>query len=279
MRYILLIMLPWLVGCGNLDADNDGYPLSVDCGDRPHHDYSQPTRPYDGTGMDGRDIYPDAPDVPYDGIDANCWGDDDFDADHDGHRSNRYGGDDCDDFDQLVFPGALEHCDNVDNDCDGTVDEEPTNSSFGVTRFYWDHDGDGYAGDRESVLACNAPSGYFAQAGDDCDDDDSSVHPGATEYCDGVDNDCDGTSDGDTAVDQTTWYLDYDGDDYAGDLISLLKCEETLTATEAQWYVAESPDDCDDLDGGAYPEAPEECNEVDDDCDGAVDEDLECPEE
>jgi len=51
--------------------------------------------------------------------------------------------------------------------------------------------------------------------GTDCDDNDVSINPGATEVCDGVDNDCDGlVDDDDPSVDpatQTTWYADSDG--------------------------------------------------------------------
>ena len=48
----------------------------------------------------------------------------------------------------------------------------------------------------------------------DCDDTDSSIYPGATEYCDGVDNNCDGTIDESTAVGASTWYRDSDNDNY-----------------------------------------------------------------
>ena len=54
----------------------------------------------------------------------------------------------------------------------------------------------------------------------DCDDSDASVYPGATETCDGVDNNCNGTIDEASAVDALTWYEDADGDGYGQSVIT-----------------------------------------------------------
>jgi hypothetical protein len=60
--------------------------------------------------------------------------------------------------------------------------------------YYADADADGYGDADTTITACEAPAGYVANASD-CDDDDASVHPGATDVCDLVDNDCDGDID------------------------------------------------------------------------------------
>jgi N-acetylneuraminic acid mutarotase len=62
--------------------------------------------------------------------------------------------------------------------------------------WYRDSDGDGFGNPADSVSACTAPDGYVAD-GTDCDDSSPSIHPGAAEACNGLDDDCDGSADED----------------------------------------------------------------------------------
>lgn len=82
-----------------------------------------------------------------------------------------------------------EVCDGKDNDCDGYIDEGLLNT------YYADRDGDGYGNASESIQACTAPQGYVSN-NIDCNDNDQSVHPRATEIpCNGKDDDCLGGDD------------------------------------------------------------------------------------
>ncbi|RME52473.1 hypothetical protein D6783_04625, partial [Candidatus Woesearchaeota archaeon] len=111
-----------------------------------------------------------------DAKDNDCDGtaDEGFDADNDTYYPSTctgYSVHDCNDNDPAVNPGQAEVCgDSKDNDCDGQVDEGCATCV--------DNDGDGY--------------GEGCSPGPDCDDTNASIHPGASEQCDGIDNDCQG---------------------------------------------------------------------------------------
>ena len=131
-------------------------------------------------------------------------------------------GDDCDDLRDSVNPSASDVCNERDDDCDGSVDEEPS------LVFYVDADGDGWGldGDPDDVTiptearairACARPEGYSLQPGD-CDDEDARAAPGSLEICGGGDEDCDGEIDeygegaATPAIDPRLWYVDADAD-------------------------------------------------------------------
>lgn len=105
--------------------------------------------------------------------------------------------------------------------------------------------------------------GVSIEAGD-CDDQDSTIRPGAPELCDSIDNDCDEAVDEDVA---TTFYLDSDGDAHGDPETAYAACrpfEGSVTLG----------DDCDDADAFAFPQAPELCDNIDNDCDGEADDGL-----
>ncbi len=69
-------------------------------------------------------IRPGMYDPAYDGVDWNCDGWSEYDADKDGQDAAEYGGEDCEDFLAQVGLGFPEICDGRDNDCDQAVDED-----------------------------------------------------------------------------------------------------------------------------------------------------------
>jgi hypothetical protein len=124
---------------------------------------------------------------------------------------------DCNDACAVCFPGNPEVCDELDNNCDLSVDE-------GVrTTFVADCDGDTFTPTgATTIAACTMPStppsgcttGAWrvgASGGVDCNDNCASCYPGGTEVCDGLDQDC--VSGVDNGV-LLTFYRDCDGDGY-----------------------------------------------------------------
>lgn len=146
-----------------------------------------------------------------------------------------------------------------------TAESAETADPTGGGTWYPDQDGDGYGDANDpGTDADEAPSGY-ALSNTDCDDQDPSAYPGASEECDGVDNDCDGEVD-DGALE--TFYTDADGDGYGDEAAGVQSCEAPENG-------ATTGGDCNDGDDAVYPGAAETCDGVDEDCDGEADEGVE----
>jgi hypothetical protein len=246
-----------------LDEDGDGWQADEDCDD------SDPAiHPQADETCNGIDDDCDAQ-IDEDAVDASSWY---LDGDGDGFghddRSQEActqpsgtvaAGGDCDDTDPAIHPDADETCNGIDDDCDALIDEDPTDGSV----WYQDSDGDGWGDPDTTVRACERPSDATGpNLAEDCDDSDATVHPEATETCDGRDENCDGRIDEGLAT--TTWFQDLDGDGY-GDL------DNSVSACSRPAGTVANATDCDDGDAGVHPGAAETCDGVDEDCDGVVD--------
>ncbi|MFT7519253.1 MAG: hypothetical protein ACI9MC_001393 [Kiritimatiellia bacterium] len=123
-----------------------------------------------------------------------------------------------------------------------------------------DFDGDGFGVLRQVCADEGVPLLGLA----DCNDDDPATYPGADEYCNGFDDDCDGEFDEHGAVDGEMAWFDEDRDGYgAGDAIVVCSLQIGLVRKDG---------DCDDDDGSVNPEGEDDdhCDGQDRDCDGAL---------
>ncbi|MDP6947326.1 MAG: putative metal-binding motif-containing protein, partial [Myxococcota bacterium] len=176
---------------------------------------------------------------------------------------------DCDDGNSTVHPNALEICDQIDNNCNGLIDDADPNLDPGATtRWFIDADGDGLGSPDLTAETCLPPSGY--QLTDlDCDDGNPAIHPSQVEICDGIDNDCDGAiDDEDPNVYLGTapvWYSDVDNDTFGS------ATAVAVSACAASPGMVSNNDDCDDSNDLVSPDATEICDGVDNDCDGSTD--------
>ena len=228
-------------------------------------------------------IYPSAPEVPGDEIDQSCDGSEVcfVDADNDGYRPDAAStvpsadisctGDgearaaeptgDCNDGMPLINPGVVDATgDGVDSDCSG--DE----------LCYADADGDGYrpgdgsATEPSTDTDCDdfgealgtAPTG-------DCMDTNPDVNPGEAELVDdGVDSDCDGFE---------LCYEDVDNDGYRPDATTTVDSPDLTCTEDGEAESTDPTGDCNDNQPLSSPGLSEVCDNIDNDCNGPVDDD------
>ncbi|WP_194525943.1 Calx-beta domain-containing protein [Zobellia roscoffensis] len=243
------------------DTDGDGIP---DCND---------TEECDGLDNDGDGEIDEGFDSDSDGV-ADCYdvcdgGDDNADSDADGKPDHC---DDCDDTTDTDGDGIpdcndTEECDGLDNDGDGEIDEGFDSDSDGVADCYDVCDG----GDDNADSDADGKPDHC----DDCDDTTDTDGDGIpdcndTEECDGLDND------GDGEIDEG---FDSDSDGVA-DCYDVCDGGDDNADSDADGK-PDHCDDCDDTtdtDGDGIPDCndTEECDGLDNDGDGEIDEGLNC---
>lgn len=146
-----------------------------------------------------------------------------------------------------IHPFAYERCNEVDDNCNDIVDGD---DELHYSKWYPDHDGDGYGDEysqgRTGCKPTITDSNLERENNYDCDDDNAKIGPDQAEVCDDdIDNNCD-----DIAVE-----CDIEGEDIDGDGHDYYK-------------------DCNEQDADIYPGADETCNSRDDNCNGQIDENL-----
>ncbi len=173
---------------------------------------------------------------------------------------------DCNDALTAINPAAQEICDGgIDNDCDGLADNADP-SVIGQGTYYSDLDGDGF-GAGAAILSCTAPANSSVN-NLDCNDANNLINPNATEICSNlVDDNCNGQTD--EGCSSNTYYRDFDMDTY-GDATQSISSSNPVPPAG---YVSNA-NDCNDNNNAIHPGATELCNNIDDNCNGNIDEGL-----
>ncbi len=147
-----------------------------------------------------------------------------------------------------------------------TEDYNVTITACSPVTYYADSDADNFGNAAASASFCTPPVSGYVLNNTDCNDGSATIYPGATEICNGIDDDCDATND--DGLTFITYYADADGDLFGNNLIS------TNTCSGAPSGYVNNNTDCNDANASIKPGATEICNAIDDDCDASTDEGL-----
>jgi len=132
-----------------------------------------------------------------------------------------------------------------------------------TTTYYADADADTYGNPLAPIASCFLPEGYVLD-NTDCNDMIVTVNPGKEEVCNGIDDNCNASTD--EGLTFVVYYADADADTYGNNAVTQSACDGAPVG-----YV-ENNTDCNDGNTAIYPGAIEICNSIDDDCDVTIDE-------
>jgi hypothetical protein len=253
--------------CDGLDNDCDGEVDEEfeDTNDNGIVDCLESDLDDDGI-FDYDDNCPEFPNPDQENFDQDDLGDAcDDDDDNDGVVDD----DDCEPFDGAISPNAEEVCNGIDDNCNSAVDDGfPDSNGDGVADCVEeDSDGDAVFDYEDNCPADKNPAQTNSDddaLGDACDDDDDNddwkddvdcgptnpaIYPDAFELCNGLDDNCDGVAD-EGLLEET--------------------CGTGICAVTVQTCVEGESLECVPVDIATN----EICDGLDNDCDGATDEEL-----
>ncbi len=164
---------------------------------------------------------------------------------------------DCDDSNANINTAANEICNDVDDNCNSSIDEGLT-----FTDYYADLDNDGFGAGAATNSCVDLGAGYVLN-NTDCDDTNANINTAANEICNDIDDNCNSSID--EGLTFTDYFADADGDGFGtGDAVT------SCTNPGAGWVTNNT--DCNDTDANINPGAEDiGGNGIDENCDGQID--------